>query len=325
MFRLAWATAALTLLACALVAATPAGSDKYPSRIALPVPWSPEGMAIDKHTFYAGNTANGSIYAGDVRTGTGALLVPAAAGRSAYGIFPDHGRLWVAGGATGKAFVYDQETGELLAEYLLEPSAPNRINDVYVTKDAAYFTCGSVVCPGASAIYKVAIEKGHKLSDPSDPASVTKIPVAIPVRPGAAGARDGLNGIRGWDNDRMLVVGQTGTGKLWAVDPDTAATHEILLNEPVPTNDGMIVGGKIVYSVSNQTAGYIAAIRMEKDLSSGEVVAHLNSAEFPLRNPSTTDWVDHHLVYILARDNNNPAAPVALTRVDIPNINGQED
>jgi len=95
----------------------------------------------------------------------------------------------------------------------------------------------------------------------------------------------------------------------------------------VPSNDGLIVGHKLAYSVSNQApAGHIAAIRFEKDLSSGVVLAHLNNEQYPLRNPSTVDFVDHKkLMYVLARDFNNPLQPVALQRIDIPGKKELED
>jgi len=301
------------------------GTDNYQQRIALPVPFNPEGIAIYGDTFFAGSTVNGSIWAGDLKTGEGSFLVQPAADRMAYGISPDNnGRLWVAGGSTGKAFVYDRKTGELLAEYLLEPGATKRINDVYVTKDAAYFTCGSVVCTGATAIYRVALGTGGQLADPAGPGVVQKIQLDIPVRSGAEGARDGLNGIRGWNNDRQLILGQTGTGKLWALNLADYSVREIALNEPVPTNDGMIVDGKIVYSVSNQAAGYIAVIRMTDDLSSGTVVTHLdnggslaNSATAALLT-SQSKTTSNKIIYVLARDSANPTAPVAVVRVDVP-------
>jgi hypothetical protein len=339
------------------VAAAPAGTDKYLSRIALPAGWSQEGVAVDRNTYYIGNTNTGEIFAGDLRTGIGHTLVPGIAptpgpptviNKSAYGIFPDkHGRLWVAGGPTGNAYVYDQDTGQLLQTYKLEPANPSRINDVYVTKDAAYFTCGSLVCPGATAIYRVAIGDHHELL-PGLPAPqagvVTKIQLpaitaALPSPP----SRDGLNGIRGWDHDRRLIVGQTGTGKLWAVDLDTVAVDQAtgqttatateipLVNEAgepelVRGNDGMIRSGKMVYVVAG-TDSWISAIRPEKDLSSGTVLAHLGSDEHPLRGPQTMDFADgKKLIYVLARDGSVPTSNLSgLTRVEVPKTHDLED
>ena len=80
MRRFGWTTLLLSLLAATLVAATPAASPNWPSRIDLPTGFLTEGIAIGKgHTFYVGSTATtgpfaGMIYAGDLRTGEGALL-----------------------------------------------------------------------------------------------------------------------------------------------------------------------------------------------------------------------------------------------------------
>jgi hypothetical protein len=70
------------------------------------------------------------------------VLVAGQAGRSAIGIKVDRGnRLFVAGGATGQAFVYDARTGADLASDQLAPAgAATFVNDVVVTAKAAWFT-----------------------------------------------------------------------------------------------------------------------------------------------------------------------------------------
>jgi len=77
-----------------------------------------------------------------VRTGQGSELVPGAGGRAAIGTEVDNrNRLWVAGGATGFGRVYDADSGAQLGEWQLKPAGETTfINDVVVTKDAAYFT-----------------------------------------------------------------------------------------------------------------------------------------------------------------------------------------
>ena len=85
--------------------------------IALPNGHLPEGIEVAGHTFYAGSRRDGSVYAGDVRTGEGDILVPGVAGRAATGLKFDRGRLFVSGAGTGNAFVYDAKTGEELESY----------------------------------------------------------------------------------------------------------------------------------------------------------------------------------------------------------------
>ena len=56
--------------------------------------------------------------------------------RAAIGLELSKGnRLVVAGGGTGKAFVYDAKTGAPLQEITLTTVTPTFINDVVVTKD----------------------------------------------------------------------------------------------------------------------------------------------------------------------------------------------
>ena len=70
------------------------GTGSFPEKIALPAGFAPEGLAIGHgKTFYVGSVQTGAIYAGDLRTGTGHILVPGAAAGAdaATGIEYDHG------------------------------------------------------------------------------------------------------------------------------------------------------------------------------------------------------------------------------------------
>ena len=116
--------AILAVAACAAaVGATASQADhgkgkRFPAVIQLPTGFQPEGIEVGKGTtFYVGSVATGAVYRGDLRTGQGAILVPAAAGRSATGIEYDHKRLFVAGASTGGAYIYDARTGALLKTY----------------------------------------------------------------------------------------------------------------------------------------------------------------------------------------------------------------
>ena len=132
--------------------------------IQLPTGFQPEGIEVGKGTtFYVGSVATGAIYRGDLRTGAGRVLVPARRGRQRdRHRADDHKRLFVAGASTGNAYVYDATTGALIETYQLA-TAPTFINDVVVTRDAAYFTDSS-----KPVLYKVPIGRGGALGDAAD-------------------------------------------------------------------------------------------------------------------------------------------------------------
>ena len=92
--------------------ATAEPGTSYPTIVPLPVDFRPEGIATWGHTFYSGSLADGDIYRGDLRDGTGAVFIDRT-GRAAAGLKVDrrHGLLFVAGAGTGHAFVYDAVTG----------------------------------------------------------------------------------------------------------------------------------------------------------------------------------------------------------------------
>ena len=91
----------------------------------------------------------GDIFRGDLEDQTAELFIDAPDGRVAVGMFADlrHDLLFVAGGFTGQAYVYDLDSGETVATYQFAPPSSadadpptTVINDVTVTEDGAWFT-----------------------------------------------------------------------------------------------------------------------------------------------------------------------------------------
>ena len=271
----------------ALVCATLAAAKPFPKTIPLPNGFQPEGITIAPGgTFYVGSIPTGAIYRGDVNTGEGSILVPAAPGRAAVGIAYDQGRLFVAGGNTGKAFVYDAETGALLASYQLA-TAPTFINDVVVTRDGAYFTDSQ-----RPVLYRIAIAPNGELGT-----TVETIPLGgdyVHV-PGAFNA----NGIDATPNGKTLVIVQSSTGKVFTVDPETGVANEIDLGgETVRNGDGILLDGKTLYVVQNRL-NQIAVIELAPDLGSGTVVARVTDPTFAV--PTTIDEFGNRLYAVNAR------------------------
>jgi hypothetical protein len=272
----------LRMLSIAALAAAAA----FPQVIQLPKGFQPEGIEVGKGTtFYVGSVANGAIYRGNLRTGTGAILIPGAAGKAATGIELDNrNRLWVAGASTGKAYVYNARTGALIRTYNLA-SAPTFINDVVVTRTAAYFTDSQ-----KAVLYRVPIGAGGALGD------VQTIQLGGDF---ALASGFNLNGIDATANGKTLVAVQSNKGKLFRIDPPTGVAREISLgSESVPNGDGILLTGKTLYVVQNQL-NRVAVIALTPDLSSGRVVTRLTDPDFAV--PTTIDDHGRRLYAVNAR------------------------
>ena len=276
----------LTTLAClAVPAALAKGS--FPETIPLPNGFAPEGIAVGKgDTFYVGSIPTGAVYAGSLRTGTGNVLVPGATGHAATGLEYNHGRLWVSGAATGKAFVYSAQTGALLNELQLATSAgPTFINDVVVTGRAAYFTDSN-----RPVIYRVST------SWTGSPGAVTPITLTGDYQQ-VAGFN--LNGIDATPSGRTLLTVQSATGKLFTIDPKTGATKLIDLGgATLPNGDGILLHGRTLYVVQNQL-DKIAVVTLNPSLTRGVVTREITDDDFDV--PTTIDKFGKWLYAVNAR------------------------
>jgi sugar lactone lactonase YvrE len=274
---------ALTAIAAALVALEvlpAAGSDGAPPhRIRLPRGFAPEGIAIRHgNNFYVGSITTGAIYRAHARTGEGAVFIPGAEGRSAIGLSIAHQNLFVAGGATGRARVYDARSGELEAAYRLTTGA-TFVNDVVATKGAAWFT--DSINP---VLYRVPL-RGD--GTPGDPGTVETVPLS-----GDIAFREGfnVNGIDATPNGETLVIVQSNTGWLFKVDSDTGETTRIDLDGArVRNGDGLLLRGRTLYVVQNMN-NRVAVVTLDRDLESGAVVQRFDDPSFDV--PTTIAFAD---------------------------------
>src|SRR3990172_7262719 len=136
-----WAWLALLIILPALSGCS-SGSDVAPPPdvISLPTGFRPEGIAVSEGRIFVGSIPTGRVFRADIATGQGAVLVDPPAGRSAIGLKVDgRGRIFAAGGQTGKGHVYDAATGADIREYILALGT-TFVNDVVLTPQAAWFT-----------------------------------------------------------------------------------------------------------------------------------------------------------------------------------------
>src|SRR5690606_14434457 len=221
-----------------------ASARAFPDIIALPDGWQPEGIATGRGpVIYSGSRVNGGIYEASLRTGEGRILVPPQEGRVAIGLAFDKrtGYIFAAGGGGGAAYVYDSATGAAVVAYALPVCGPTFINDVVITRNAAYFTDSQ--CP---QVYRVPLGPGGSLPSPGN---VEVIPLSGDYEHVA-----GFNatGIEATPNGSALIIVQSNTGLLFKVDPSTGIATQIDLGGALMTNgDGILLEGKTLYVVRN--------------------------------------------------------------------------
>ncbi|MET0205720.1 MAG: superoxide dismutase [Thermoleophilaceae bacterium] len=247
----------ITILVLALlVPAAPAGSGAQ-SSIALPAEFRPEGIASGKgDSFYVGSIPLGAVYRGSYRTGEGSVLVPPHPGRNHTGLKVDtrFDRLFVAGGASKGIYVYDSKTGEDVASFEL-PDA-GFVNDVVLTRNAAYFTDSLV-----EQLYRVDIRGNGELTRPQ----------RVKYR-GDLVFTDGfnVNGIDTLEGGNRLVVVKSNSGELFRVNGRSGFTRKIDLDQTVTNGDGILRQDDTLYVVRNQL-NEVAVVKLDDHARSGEV------------------------------------------------------
>ena len=286
---------ALLAFACLLTVSASVGLaasvQTFPARIDLPDGFQPEGIAIAGNQAYVGSIPTGSVWRGNLRTGQGTVLVQRT-GRAAIGVAVDRGRIFVAGGPTGRAFVYNARTGADIGIRQLATTSSTFVNDVVVTRQAAWFTDSS-----NPVLYRLPLSRNGV---PGAQSSVRAVQLTgdYQHQPGF-----NLNGIDATPNGRTLVVVQSSTGKLFTVTT-AGVTREIDLGgRTVPNGDGILLDGRTLYVVQNRL-NKIAVFRLSAKLRSGTFVKEITSNEFAV--PTTVDDLGRRLYAVNARFGTTP-------------------
>lgn len=302
--------AAFIVIVLSLAMVGSASAAPFPEVISLPNGFQPEGIASGTGTtFFVGSLANGAVYREDLSTGFGEVVVEPPPGRIAVGLKFDErsGFLFVAGGPTGFAYVYDGQTGDEIAAIQLT-TLPSFINDVIITREAAYFTNSF-----QPILYRVPLDQnGSLVSMPSSEA----IPLGgeYQFTPGAFNA----NGIAATPDGKTLIIVNSTEGALYTVDPSTGvATRIDLGTRGVPNGDGILLQGKTLYVVQNRL-NQVAVIDLSPDLSSGEIVEAITSPNF--RVPTTIARFGDRLYVVNARFGTVPTPDTTYEVVLVPDL-----
>ncbi len=300
MRRLSWVLVSMFAFVVLLTQAPSRGyaATTWPDVIALPNGWLPEGVVTGRGPIiYSGSRANGAIYAADLRTGEGTIVVPGQTGRVAVGLSFDArtNYIFAAGGGTGKLYVYDAGPGALVQEYTL--TAPGTfINDVIVTRDAVYVTESR-----RPVYYRIPLGPGGRLAGPD---AVEEIPLSGEWR--QIGEGNNANGIEATPNGKELIIVNSASASLFRVEPLSGrATRIDLGGQSVMNGDGLLLNGRTLYVVQNRL-NQIAVIDLAPDLLTGEVVTRITNPNFDV--PTTVASFGGALYAVNARFS-TPATP----------------
>lgn len=302
MRRLLFITSCLFLALVVPASPSAAGQVAFPDVIQLPGGFFPEGIAVGRgHDVYVGSLSTGGIWKGDLRTGDGDILVTGDPGTLSVGLaFDDRsGYLFVAGGPGGTGSVYDGDSGDLVAQISL---GPGFVNDVFVTRKAAYFTNSFV-----PELYEVPLDATGDVAG-----AVRTIPLSgdfIAV-PGGFNA----NGVVATPDGSTLIVAGSTAQELYTVDPATGVAHRIGLGGEAVRGDGLVLIGRTLY-VNEGGSNKITVIDLSADLSSGTISDTLTSDAYNV--PTTSAAFGSSLYSVNAKFGTPPlpTTPYEIVRV----------
>jgi sugar lactone lactonase YvrE len=276
----------LLLVALAAASAVPAAAARAADVIVLPGASSAEGIAAGRGaTFYAGDLFGGDIFRGDLQRGTAELFIAAPAGRMAVGMAADiaHDLLFVAGGFTGQGYVYDTSTGDTVATYQFASPPATVINDVAITQHGAWFTDSL-----QAKLYFVPV------SAAGVPGPFSTLALSGPAAETSADFN--LNGIQATPNGETLIVGHSGNGRLYTVDPASGGSA-IIAGVSVPDVDGLVLQGGWLWAVQN--LNQVTQIRLSPNLAAGVVEEVITSDLFQV--PTTAIRFGSRLAVVNAK------------------------
>ena len=279
----------------------------FPNVINLPTGWQPEGIVTGHGpVIYSGSLATGGIYAADLKTGNGAILVPGEAGRAIVGLSFDKrtNYIYAAGGPTGSGYIFDAKTGAKVQEYSFTPPNTGFINDVIVTRNAAYFTNSF-----AAEFYVLPLGHGGK---PAAPNNVKTIPLG-----GDWTQVDSFNanGIEVARDGRTLIIVNSTVGAIYRVNPRTGVAREIDLGgASAAGGDGLLLDKNTLYVVQGG-ANQVSVFKLNRNLTRARLTDTITDPGFDV--PTTIAGFGHGLYVVNARFGIADAATASYTIVRV--------
>lgn len=272
----------------------------------------PEGIAYNPSSgmFYTGSVTSGDIVQVNVATGEASLFSSGAkSGRTfCTGMKLDAmGRLWVCGGSTAIVQVLAKDGSVIKSWNLKTLYNAGFVNDNIISGKYMYFTDSQ-----QRNIYRVDVSTETPgdievwLSFTND-----QIPYATPGT--------NANGIEATKDGKYLILVISTSGKLFRVNIANKEIKEITLNYAVPSGDGILLDGKILY-VSRNATGFVFPVELNGELTTGTVGTGFGKN---LLFNTTLAKAGKYLLVVNAQLNRNnasstPILPFTISRVSIP-------
>jgi hypothetical protein len=191
--------------------------------------------------------------------------------------------LFVAGGPSGRATIYDASSGGELVAYEFQPAGVPGINDVVLTRDAAYFTDST-----RPFLYRVDLgPRGTPLQAQTIPLPENfGVPGACTIGPSLTG-----NGIAATPNGNYLLVVHMSEGRLYRLDtsnnnlvPIPLTGGDLAGGGAICSTDAMLLDRQTLYAAQN-VLNRIAVIELAPDYLSGVITRYIT--EPFTSNPAT--------------------------------------
>ncbi len=282
-----------------------ADADTTESIVPLPDGFQPSGIALGHGAIaYVGSSGSGAIYAVDLNTQRGDLLVAEQREQAVYGLAFDarSGYLFAAGGAAGNGLVFDTRSGALLHDIQLTTDPAGMVLDVTLTADEAWFSDAGRPC-----LYRVALGPDGRLVTPLRSAE-HRLGAAYVFVEGDLNA----NGVVAVAGHKSLLLVHTALGLLYRVEQARGAVMPIDLGgATLPDSSGLALAEMILYvaNFNNQ----IFVVELDATFTRAAVRRTITCRSFD--NPSAVVFRNSRLYVVNARVATDPlpATPYWLT------------
>jgi sugar lactone lactonase YvrE len=312
------------VLAATLVfsTSTPAAAhDRHPlGRYVVPGDGAyPEGIVREPGTpyFYVSGITDGTIWRGRIDQPRLQVFLPGGQhGRTtAVGMKITRGRLVVAGGATGKVFVYGIRTGDLV--HVFDSGARDGlVNDVAIAPNGDVYATDSF----RPVLYRITAAQLANRKVEQQLGTVVDF-AGTPVEYDEGVNEEGINGngLVVTPDGRYVLMADTNSQALYRISTSTGAVVPIDLGGVTDIGaDGLLLRDGELYSVTSvfHPEGEIGVLRLGEDYSRARVQRRINGRGMDFPSTAAFDG-DDLLVVNFQYQKAEPTLPFTVVRVSL--------